>query len=410
MPLVLTRQDEALLDGDAGDGVALAMRVLVRTAAAMGAGHLLDVTSAHIDGCLYHGRAGLDFVRALVEGGARTVVPATLNVASLDLLHPDLMRADPEVAAEARAQMDAYVDLGCRPTWTCAPYQLPVRPAFGEQVAWAESNAIVFANSVLGARTERYGDFIDIAAAVTGRAPAVGLHLDGGRLATLAVSVEAVGALCDDDAFYPLLGHVLGLVAGSRVAAVVGLPTGTSEDRLKAIGASAAASGAVGMFHAVGITPEAPDLVTATGGGAVPEFSVQRSDLDSAAAALTTTTERRVDAVSVGTPHYSASEMRRLAELVDARTVAVPLYVNTSRDVLEQIGELAGALAGAGVRIVTDTCTYITPILDPDARVVMTDSAKWAYYAPANLGVDVVFGSLQACVEAAISGQAGTPW
>ena len=155
--------------------------------------------------------------------------------------------------------MDAYVAMGCRPTWTCAPYQLPDRPAFGEHVAWAESNAIVFANSVLGARTNRYGDFIDICAAITGRVPDHGLHTDEARRATVVVRLEGLtDALLDDELLYPVLGHLLGRRAGSDVWAIDGLPPNTSEDRLKAIGAAAASSGSVALFHAIGVTPEAP--------------------------------------------------------------------------------------------------------------------------------------------------------
>src|SRR5690606_36317562 len=155
MSLQLTAADQAMLAGEEGEGVALAMRVLVATAEAMGAERLLDIESAHVDGCLYHGPSGLDFARALVDGGARVRVPTTFNVSSLDLLHPELVRLDRRTADEAKALMDAYVALGCRPTWTCAFYQLPERPRLGSQIAWGESNAIVFANSVLGARTER---------------------------------------------------------------------------------------------------------------------------------------------------------------------------------------------------------------------------------------------------------------
>ena len=172
-----------MLDGDRGEGPRIAMELVMGAAKALGAERLLDISGAHIDGCLYHGQASLDFALRLVEAGAKAAVPTTLNVSTLDLLHPERFRGDPELAAQGRRLMDAYVEMGCRPTWTCSPYQLMERPSFGDQVAWAESNAIVFANSVLGARTGRYGDFIDISAAVTGRAPAAGLHLDAGRRA-----------------------------------------------------------------------------------------------------------------------------------------------------------------------------------------------------------------------------------
>jgi predicted aconitase len=146
----LTPYDEDLLSGHRGEAARIAMRIILEMARVAGAQRLIDVRSAHIDGCLYHGRAGLDFAERLASAGGRVVVPATLNVGSLDLLHPGLFRGDEETACLARRLMDAYVAMGCEPTWTCAPYQLPERPGLGEHVAWAESNAIVFANSVLG--------------------------------------------------------------------------------------------------------------------------------------------------------------------------------------------------------------------------------------------------------------------
>ena len=158
----LTEHDQALLGGQHGDAAALAMRVLVRSAALMGAERLLDITSAHIDGCLYHGQASLDFVERMVAGGGKVVVPTTLNVGSLDLIHPELFRGDEVLRSQAQRLMQAHLELGCESTFTCAPYQSRDRPRLGQQIAWAESNAIVFANSVLGARTNRYGDFKDL--------------------------------------------------------------------------------------------------------------------------------------------------------------------------------------------------------------------------------------------------------
>ena len=408
----LDSRDQWMLSGDAGEGTALAMRVLTGVAEAMGAEELVDVVSAHVDGCLFHGQVSLDFARALLEGGAAAVVPTTLNVGSLDLLHPDLVRVDADTRRSAGDLMDLYVDLGCRPTWTCAPYQLSQRPRAGDQVAWAESNAIVFANSVLGARTERYGDFLDICAAVTGRAPRVGLHLDEGRRARVIIDVGGLGDLLEEEATYPLLGILLGELAGTEVAAIVGLPSGTDEDRLKALGSAAASSGAVAMFHAVGLTPEAPDLDTATGGGrGLREVVVDIGMIRGAHRRLTSAASDRVDAVCLGTPHYSATQFRRLSSLLAGQRCKIPTYVNTGRDVLASLDrEVVDRLEEAGVQVVTDTCTYIAPIIDPEAAVVMTDSAKWAHYAPANLGVDVLFGSMSACVDAALSGMAGEPW
>ncbi|MGA9161253.1 MAG: aconitase X catalytic domain-containing protein [Actinomycetota bacterium] len=408
MPVELAESDRAFLHGAHGDAAALAMRIVVEMAGVVGAERLIDVTSAHVDGCLYHGLAGLEFADRLVAGGARVSVPTTLNVGYLDLLHPERYRGDPETAANARRQMDRYVEMGCRPTWTCAPYQLPERPAFGQHVAWAESNAIVFCNSVLGARTDRYGDFIDICAAVTGRVPLAGLHRDEGRRAAVALRLEGISdRLLASDALYPVLGHLVGREAGNEVAAIVGLPADASEDRLKALGAAAASSGSVAMFHAIGVTPEAPTREAATGGGTVPEIAVTTERLRAARDDLGTSAEGGpLGAVSVGTPHASIDQLERLLELLGSARARVPLYVNVGR---EQVAEAEGrglvaGLGSAGVRIVSDTCTYISPVMDEVDGPVMTDSGKWAWYAPANLGVEVVIGGLEECVRSAIEG------
>jgi hypothetical protein len=411
MPLTLDARDQALLDGTAGPAAALAMRVVVRTAESMEAERLLDITGAHIDSCLYHGQAGLDFAQRLADDGAQVSVPTTLNVSSLDLLHPELYRGDDHTRDQARALMNAYEAMGCEPTWTCAPYQMDARPRLGEHVAWAESNAIVFANAVLGARTHRYGDFLDIAAAITGRAPAAGLHLDTARQATIVFDVSAVPAkLLDLDVAYPVIGHHIGKLVGSAVPVIVGAPAGLSEDRLKAIGSAGASSGSLAMFHVVGSTPEAPDLETACG-GRVPtdRRMITAANLRTARDQLTTSTNARLGAISLGTPHYSVPEFARLIELLGDRRIHtdVHAYVNTGRSVAHEL-DLRGwsaRLADAGVQLVTDTCTYITPVMADIHGTAMTDSAKWAYYAPGNLGLDVAFGSVEDCVESAVCGE-----
>jgi predicted aconitase len=411
MPLELSPQDRVALEGGRGDAVRLAMRIVTAMAEMAGADHLLDVTSAHVDGCLYHGRAGLDFARRLLDRGATVAVPTTLNVSSLDLLHPELVRLDEPTATDARSLMDAYVAMGCRPTWTCAPYQLPARPALGEHVAWAESNAIVFANSVLGARTDRYGDFMDACCAVTGRAPAAGLHLDEHRRARAVFTIEDVAdRLLADEVASAAIGHLVGRATGPLVPAVVGLlpASATTEDHLKALGAAAASSGSVAMVHAVGITPEAPTLEAATGGAPVHlSMTIGPADLRAARDELSTIgTGAAIGAVSVGTPHCSVAEFEGLAKLADGRRFAVPFYVNTGRDILaeaEQRGT-ARVIVDAGATIVTDTCTYITPVILDGIGPVVTNSGKWAWYAPGNMGLDVAFASLNECVRSAVAG------
>jgi len=324
-----------MLDGERGEAARLAMRIVVDLAGVMEAHRLIDVASAHVDGCLYHGPASLEFAERLVAGGATVSVPTTLNTGSLDLLHPELVRETPERARAARRQMDLYEAMGCRPTWTCAPYQLPDRPSLGQQIAWAESNAIVFANSVLGARTNRYGDFIDICAAITGRVPHAGLHREENRRAEIVFRLTRVpDRLLGEDVLCPVLGHLVGREAGSAVAAIVGLPPDTSEDRLKALGAAAASSGSVALFHAVGITPEAPTLeAVLRARRRSRDVEVTPERLRAARDELSTTSRQDLAAVSLGTPHFSLAEFEALMPLLDGLHVdpRVDLYVSTGR-------------------------------------------------------------------------------
>ena len=254
----LTAEETSWLEGARGPAVAMSMRILVDMGRILGACRLTLIASAHIDGCLYHGPAGAEFAERLVAGGGRVVVPTTLNIGSLDLKRPEIARLEEPARSLANRLMMAYLALQCAPTWTCAPYQAGHRPKLGQDIAWAESNAVVFANSVLGARTNRYGDFLDIAAALTGRAPYYGLHVPEERLARILITTDSLSPqLKRRDAFYPVLGAWLGRQVGATVAAIDGLPPDTTEDQLKALGAAAASSGAVGLFHVIGVTPEA---------------------------------------------------------------------------------------------------------------------------------------------------------
>jgi predicted aconitase len=408
--LALTRDDRAMIDGERGEAARFAMRIVVGQAETLGAPRLIDVTSAHVDGCLYHGQVSLDFAERLAAANARVRIPSTLNVGALDLLHPDRYRGDPQTATKARRLMDLYVQMGCRPTWTCAPYQLTVRPALGEHVAWAESNAIVFANSILGARTDRYGDFIDICAGITGRVPDAGLHRTENRAGQIVFRLRGVpGRLLGEDVLYPVLGHLVGARAGTMVPVIEGLPGSTTEDQLKALGAAAASSGAVGLFHAIGITPEAATMEAALQ-GRQPQAVVEVTPtlLRRAGDDLSTAHEGSITAVSLGTPHMSLAEFERLMPLLEGLRLhpGVGLYVSTGRDVLSEVRSRGWLhfLESAGATIVTDTCTYVTPILAPGPQVVMTNSAKWAYYAPGNIGAEVVFGSTLECLRSAAQG------
>lgn len=410
MPLTLTPDESDIAAGAQGAGAAMAIRIVAEMGGLLGATRLIKVLSAHIDGALYHGDSGTLFAEKLVEGGAKVAVKATLNVGALDLMGCSRQRLPAHERSMALRLMRAYEAMGCVPSWTCAPYQAGHRPALGTDVAWGESNAVAFCNSVLGARTNRYGDFMDIACAIAGRAPDYGLHRPENRRATIVFDVSDLSlALRRSEAFYPVMGALLGREVGADIGVVDGLRGCATEDRLKAFGASAASAGGVGLFHIAGVTPEAPDLATALGG--VPPrrmISVTPAMIRAARDRLSTVDGDRIDAVAIGSPHLSLAEVDELERLIAGRRLARPIYANTGRHVLAPL-EAAGrrkALEALGVVFVIDTCVVVTPILpEIQGAVLMTNSGKFAHYATGNTGYAVVYGSLAECVESAVAGR-----
>ena len=387
----------------------MAMRILCDMGRMLGADRLIPVASSHIDGALYHGDSGVHFAEKLVAGGARVSVPSTLNVGGLDLLDPANVKADAHRRDMALRLMRAYEIMGCRATWTCSPYHAGHRPGLGADVAWGESNAVAFCNSVLGARTNRYGDFLDICCAIAGRAPCYGLHLPEKRRATVLIDTTAISEpLKRLDVFYPVLGCWYGAEIGNEIGVIDGLPADCSEDQLKALAAAAASSGAVGLFHVAGRTPEAPSVLAA-GGGAMPGRTIRLTPemLRSARDRLSTTTGETIDAVALGSPHFSLGEFDALEALLPGRRIRIPFFVCTGRNVvgeLERRGRLK-PLKEAGVTVVADTCVVVAPILPAKAGVLMTNSGKFAHYTPANTGYAVVYGSLADCVASAAEGR-----
>jgi predicted aconitase len=411
MALALTAEEQAIAAGRDGEGAAMAMRIVAESARLLGAPRLIPIASAHIDGALYHGDSGTLFAERLVGGGAKVAVRSTLNVGALDLTGCAKIRLEEPQRAMARRMMDAYRKLGCETSWTCTPYQAGHRPAFGTDVAWGESNAVVFCNSVLGARTNRYGDFLDIACAIAGRAPDYGLHRPENRQAKLVFDVTALPAsFLASETAWPVLGNLYGREAGEAIGVVAGVKRHPGEDALKAFGAAAASCGAVGLFHIAGVTPEAPDAATALG-GVEPEATIGVTPQMAAEARARLSTAVRpdaIDAVAIGSPHLSADEFAALERLIAGRRLAVPLYACTGRHVLGTL-ETNGqrkALEASGVVIVADTCVVVTPILpDLAGGVLMTNSGKFAHYAPGNTGYSVLYGSLADCVESAVTGK-----
>ncbi len=408
--LALTERDRELLSASVPHATSLAMRIVTRMARLDGAERLIDVAQVHVDGCIYIGPASLDFAEKLAGWGGRVVVPTSLNAISVDQARWREQGTDPARSQAASALADAYVRMGAAPTFTCAPYQLDGAPDRGEDIAWAESNAVVYANSVLGARTMKYPDFLDICIALTGRAPYAGCHIEENRKARLTVVVEPVAGC--DDSFWPLLGYQVGLLAPNTIPVLTGLETAApSDDDLKAFGAAFATTSAAPMFHIVGVTPEAPTYEAATGGATLPILTISRADLLAVWRSFNPAAGEPVELVALGNPHFSADECRTLAELCRGRKKHpdVTLTVTASRSTYGKIVEsgIAVELEAFGATFVRDACwcTVMPPIVPPAARLILTNSGKYAHYGPGLSGKEVRFASLAGCVEAAVLGR-----
>jgi predicted aconitase len=406
MDMELSAEEQAMLAGDQGPGVGKAMEIIVALGQIYGAQRLVPVESVQVAGVSYRnlGQAGLDFLRDWSEQGAEVRVPTTLNPAGIDL------RAWKELGFSesfARSQMEvieAFQRLGIRMTCTCTPYFLALPylegnvPSPGQHVAWAESSAVSYANSVLGARTNREGGPSALAAAITGRTAAYGLHLDEYRRATLRVDVRCPMRTLSD---FGALGYLVGKAAGSSVPYFQGLDGAYSDAALKALGAAMAASGAVALYHVAGLTPEAdqPDIL-------VPKHeTLVIDDLQPAYDALNSNA-RQIDLVWFGCPHASLEEIAEVVQLLEGRRVKAALWVTTAREV-RQVAErqgLVGALEATGGRVVADMCVVVAPMQELGFRTLATPSAKAATYAPSHAGMLVRYGTVEQCVEAAITG------
>lgn len=405
----LEQSDHDALAGLRGPAVQTAMKILLHVTTLQNAEELIDVKQAHIDACVYTGEGGLRFATKLAHMGAKFAVPTTLNAISVDRRRWRELGV-PETMGDPASQLaDAYLSMGAQATFTCAPYLLESAPKADDNIGWAESNAVVFANSILGARTQKYPDFLDVCIALTGRAPLSGCHLDAGRLPK--VLIKAPDFTNSDDSIWPLLGYCIGEKAGSNIPLVCGLeqmrPT-TSD--LRAFGAAFATTSSAPMFHIRGITPEAA-AIPSSSLTELRQLHVTSSDLRICFQSLNTAQDPSLGLISLGNPHFSIEECQKLSQLCASvqRHPNVKAIITTSRHVYSQAAK-AGyveSLDRFGFDFVTDTCWCMIeePIIPLNTKNLMTNSAKYAHYAPGMVERGVHFGSLVDCVEAARQGE-----
>jgi len=404
----LTSQEQAMLAGEMGPGVRQAMEIVTALGRIYGAQRLVPVTSVQVAGVSYQnlGDAGLEFLAAWAAQGAHVRVPTTLNPAGMDLSRWRALGFEARFAQRQQAVIDAFAQMGVTTTCTCTPYLVGNRPQPGDHVAWAESSAVSFANSVLGARTNREGGPSALAAAITGRTAAYGLHLDAHRRATLRVQVRCpVRSLADVGA----LGYLVGKKARNRVPFFQGIAL-RDPDLLKALGAAMAASGAVALYHIAGVTPEsasgadvlAPDAEWLAVDDLAPGYAAL-----SQGTGLADVTQTPIDLVWVGCPHASLAEIQQVVTLLRGRPVRSTLWVTTAQAVRDQAAArgLVAAIEACGGQVVADTCVIVAPVHELGFRTMATPSGKGAYYGPSHAGLTVYYGTLARCIEAAVEGQ-----
>eukprot|EP00934_Nitzschia_sp_Nitz4_P002788 Nitzschia sp. Nitz4//scaffold37_size175936//173668//175587//NITZ4_002073-RA/size175936-processed-gene-0.207-mRNA-1//1//CDS//3329549869//2778//frame0 len=426
LSMVLSKQEEQMIQDAKSPAEERAVQCILRYARIYSdRPTYVNVEKAHIDGCTYIGPGGLQFVQRLVQDGGQVRIPTTLNSVSTDLRHWKTLGIEPTTSQQASIQLaDAYVQLGCdENSFTCAPYLLQDPPQLGQQIVWGESNAVVYANSVLGARTEKYADYLDICCALVGKVPALGMHLDAPRQPTILLdaSTSLNFEVDDEDAFsllFPILGHLAGTLADGQVPILVGLEPHANritDDHLKAFCAAFGTTGSAPLVHMAGVTPEAKEndqmvlqctrTVTITTDHLEETYKLLDQEK---------TSNDTVQWVAIGNPHLSLSECERLKYLIESlpeprrKHEDVSIVACMSRVLYDQSPAIP-ALLDFGVQFVQDTCWCMLlhpPMIptNPNAQI-LTNSGKYAHYGPGLTGRRFRMGSMNDCVQAAVTGR-----
>lgn len=403
----LTDDEKAILEGQLGHAARKSMEILTALGRIYGAERLVTVRSVQVSGVSFHnlGRAGLEWLEEMAEDG-RAVAVATLNPAGMDLETWRSQGIDEAFAEDQLKVVDAYRRMGIAPSCTCTPYLVGNMPAPGEHVAWAESSAVAFANSVLGARTNREGGPSALAAALTGCTPLYGLHLEENRRPTVEILVEASQRASTEacgTAHWGALGWAIARIAKEQVPLVRLASDGIRPDlaELKSLCASIVTFGGSPLFHIEDVTPEAHRFARPS-----ERRTLGDDDLDQAWEALDDEEGDEIDLVCLGCPHASLAELSTVATLLEGRKVSTTTWICTARataDVAAELGFIA-RIEASGATVVRDTCFVVAP-LKGRYRTVATDSAKGCFYARGHNGLSVRLGTVERCLDAAVLGR-----
>jgi len=391
--MYLTNAEEGILAGEKGEVMERMFRLLVRLGEIYGADRMIPASSAQVAGVSYKsiGDPGVEFLEDYAARGAKVSIVTFLNPAGMDIEDWQKLNIPPGFAEKQLRIMDAFRKMGIVVSATCTPYLAGNLPRFREHIAWSESSAISFSNSVIGARTNREGGPSALAAALCGVTPNYGLHLDENRKPQMLVEVDAK---LEDSADFGALGYIVGKQIKNRIPYFKGIKDADT-DQLKALGAAMAASGAVALYHVEDLTPEAHLMETK----GLEKLSVSDKDLNETFSKLSTGKEP--DIVILGCPHSSLKEIMTVSRKLERKKLTKPLWICTSRMVKEAANRMGftQTIEAAGGKVVADTCMVVSPIEDMGYKTTAVNSGKAANYLPGFCKQNVIFGRLDSILE-----------
>jgi predicted aconitase len=392
----LTNQEKKMLAGEEGFAVQKSMQILTALGEIFGADKMIPVSSVQVAGVSYYnlGDAGLEYLESLAGKGAKARVKTTLNPAGMDLENWRELGIDEEFAGKQERVIRAFVKMGVTPSCTCTPYLVGNEPGRGDHIAWSESSAVTYANSILGALTNREGGPSALAAAITGRTPCYGMHIEENRKPQVHVKVDAMLAAVPD---FGALGYVVGKKIGPKIPLFEGIE-GAHVEQLKSLCASIATYGGTALFHTHDATYHQEEAPTEA-------LTITRADIEGALRALNDETAE-VDFVALGCPHCTLDEIKTIAGLLEGRKVTREFWICTARQTMKEAEKIGYAqkVRAAGAKFACDTCMAVAP-LKGRFSVLATDSAKACYYGRGTNDFKTHIGSVEECVNAAVTGK-----
>ena len=389
----LEKQDKEILDGKHGHAAQKSMEILAALGEIYGAEKLIPITSVQVAGVSYHnlGDAGLEYLEELAQDG-KVSITTTLNPAGMDLVDWKKLGISKDFAEKQIKVINAFKKLGIETTATCTPYLIGNKPQQGEHIAWSESSAVCFANSVLGARTNREGGPSALAAAIIGKTPKYGLHLEKNRQAQVTVIANAKISTLDD---FSALGYDLGKKIENKIPYIVGLKNANT-DQLKIFSASIATYGGTAIFHIENITPNKTIIPKE-------KVEIHNTDIKNAKNALTDNCA--VDFVALGCPHASLRELKEISDMLKGKKVKITTWISTARKTKQEAEKLGilKTIEDSGVIVAADTCMAVAP-LKGRFKCMATNSAKACFYAHGSNNFKTKLGSTKQCINYAVNG------